>query len=87
MSLEGPGEVAVFAYDNHSFVLESFLDEEVTVKVILPPGTGTLSEIDTGLEISGVERKAPVFRNRKFGKDVEAFEVRIKPHSFRAFAY
>ncbi len=87
VSLEGPGDLSIFVYDNNSFVVESFLDEEVTVNAILPPEAVTLNEINSDIEIKGSERKAPVFRNRKFGKDVSVFEIKIKPHSFRAFKF
>lgn len=85
--LEGPGEVSLFVYDNGSFVLESFLDEEALVRVLLDPDIHQLSDISTGEKISGIARNAPVFRDRKFGKDVYVFELKIKPHSFRAFTY
>lgn len=83
--LEGPGEVSLFTYDNRSFVLESFLDEEVAVRVLVDPDVIELSEVSTGELISGTERLAPEFRGIKFGKDVKVFELKIKPHSFRAF--
>lgn len=35
VTVEAPGEVCLFGYDNNSFVLESFLDKEVTIKILL----------------------------------------------------
>jgi hypothetical protein len=83
--LEGPGEVSLFLYDNHSFVLESFLDEEVVVRVTAAPEFHQLTDVSSGEKIKGTERTAPEFRGIKFGKDVNVFELKIKPHSFRAF--
>ena len=85
--LEGPGEVSLFLYDNGSFVLESFLDEEVVVRVKVDPEIHQLTEVSTGEIISGTERNAPSFGDRKFGKDVYVFELKIKAHSFRAFTF
>lgn len=83
--LEGPGEVSLLIYDNNSFVVESFLDETVTVKILLDPGVTEVTDVMSGEKLSGAQRIAPVFMGRKFGKDVNVFEMEIKAHSFRAF--
>lgn len=87
MKLEGPGEVSLFVYDNNSFVVHSFLDEEVTINVLLDRNVAEITDIASGEKIQGILREAPVFRNRKLGVDTMVFEVTIKPHSFRAFVY
>ncbi len=87
VQIEGPGEVSLMVYDNHSLVVESFLDEEVTIKILLNNENETLQNIATKEIIMGTERKAPVFRNRKYGKDVTVYEVNLEPHSFKAFKF
>lgn len=87
VQIEGPGEVSLFVYDNRSFVVESFLDHEVSINIILEKGTGEITEIGKGITIGGQERPAPVVWGRKTGKDVSVFEVKLKPHSFRAFRF
>ena len=87
VSLEGPGEVSLFAYNNKSFVVESFLDKEVTIKILLDKDVEQITNIDTGEITKGTVRIAPSFRNRKFGKDVSVFEVTLKPHSFKGFTF
>ena len=87
VQLEGPGEVSLFAYDNHSFVVHSFLDEEVTVKVCINRETELITDAATGEKLKGQWREAPVRRNRKVGQDAALFTVSLKPHSFRAFTY
>jgi hypothetical protein len=83
--LEGPGEVSLFLYDNGSFVVESFLDETVTVRVVADPGITEVTDIISGEKVAGTIRNAPSFMGRKFGKDACVIEMGIKPHSFRAF--
>ncbi|HDR51014.1 MAG TPA: hypothetical protein ENN90_05240 [Mariniphaga anaerophila] len=85
VKLEGPGEVSLFVYDNNSFVVHSFLDEEVTISVLLDRNATEITDIASEEKIEGTLREAPVFRNRKMGEDAKVFEVKIKPHSFRAF--
>lgn len=83
--LEGPGEVSLFLYDNGTFVVESFRDEIVKVRVLLDPGTTEVRDLMSDQKITGTQRIAPEFRGRKFGKDVSVIEMEIMPHSFRAF--
>ncbi|MGM0619720.1 MAG: hypothetical protein ACQETJ_01625 [Bacteroidota bacterium] len=87
VKMEGPGEVSLFVYDNNSFVVHSFLDEEVTFNVLLGKTAAEIIDIASGEKIKGTMREAPVFRNRKMGEDAMVFEVKIKPHSFRAFTF
>jgi hypothetical protein len=84
--LEGPGEVSLFLYDNGSFIVESFLDEPVTVNVLLDPGMAGITDLQTGEGVEGSMRYAPVFRGRKFGEDKYVLELELKPHSFRAIS-
>ena len=85
--LEGPGEVSLFTYDNGSFVVESFLDEKVSVNVLMDPDIQELTDVMSGAKIWSTPRIAPEFMGRKFGKDVSVFQLEIMPHSFRAFTY
>ena len=87
VSIEGPGEISLFVYDNHSFVVESFLDREVTFHVLLDKEFTQITNVGTDETTKGNLREAPSFRNRKLGKDVTVFEVTLKPHSFKAFKY
>jgi hypothetical protein len=85
--LEGPGEVSIFLYDNGTFVVESFLDESVDVRVLMNPEIQEVTDLMSGQKISGTIRIAPEFRGLKFGKDMSVIELEIKAHSFRAFNY
>ena len=87
VNLEAPGEVSLFVYDNNSFVVESFLDKEITVKILLDKETKQIINIDSGEKMEGTARVASSFRNRKFGKDATVFEVALKPHSFKGFSF
>jgi len=87
VSIEASGEVSLFAYDNNSFVVESFLDKEVTIKVLLDKNVKQITNVVTGETTKGIVRMAPAFRNRKFGKDASIFEVTLKPHSFKGFRF
>lgn len=85
--LEGPAEVSLFEYDNNSFVAESFLDHEVTVRFVMDIKTKQITEVLSGRVIKGTDRLAPAFMNRKFGSDASVFEITLNPHSFKAFKF
>ncbi|MFW6287834.1 MAG: hypothetical protein ACOC2J_03695, partial [bacterium] len=42
--LEAPAEVSLFVYNNNSFVVESFLHEEVSVKIVLDKNIGQVTD-------------------------------------------
>lgn len=84
---EGPSEVSLFVYDNSTFIVESFLDEEVKIKIIFGEKTDKIVEVITGDKIETDFKEAMSFRGRKFGVDTYSVEVTLKPHSFKAFSF
>ncbi|HVO12314.1 MAG TPA: glycoside hydrolase family 5 protein [Vicinamibacteria bacterium] len=80
--LSGPSRVALFAYDNGSFVVHSFLPQAVAVDVIVGERGATLVELGSvprmprgvGPELPGQPRP-----------DGTAFTVFLQPHVSRAF--
>jgi hypothetical protein len=85
--LDGPSQVAMFVYDNDTFIVESFRDEPVDVKIVADIRIGKLSDILTGEGLTG---EAISTQPRRMGQpaptaDKTAFKMTIKPHSFRVF--
>jgi hypothetical protein len=91
--LDGPSHVALFAYDNNTFVVQSFRDDptEVTVSV-LDPSTKRLRDLVTNVALNpqplppdpdprGFRRRRGPNRERRV-----AFTVHVPPHSYAAFA-
>jgi hypothetical protein len=88
--LEGPANVSLFAYNNGTFVVESFLDQPVTVRVIA--GSGHLENLTTGVTSSGdpvtpaggffafPPRPGTTPPPTQYG-----YELQVQPHSFVAF--
>lgn len=87
--LEGPAKVSLFEYDNGTFVVESFLDSPVAVRV-----SGKfehLQNLTTGVTLAG-EPLAPTGLARFFRRPGApeppkqyGYDLRIEPHSFVAF--
>jgi len=85
--LDAPSQVSLFVYDNHTFVVQSFLDKPAQVMVSVLGTYKHLRDLATGQVIGG-KAAAPI---RSFGRTVETpqrteFQIEVKPHSFVAFA-
>ena len=87
--VDGPSQVALFAYDNNAFIVESFLTAETDVKVSVTKGFTKLRNLVTGEEITGQEQEQPpgFERNRQFlGENRISFNVHLLPHCYVVFA-
>jgi hypothetical protein len=70
---DGPAKVALYEYDNGTFVLESFNNEAVTVQVAVAAADATLRNLATGALLQRTPSAAD-------------FAVRIPAHSYVAFS-
>jgi len=72
--LQGPSQVSLFAYDNDTYVVHSFLDRMGTVELSADGKDVTLVDLLTGAAVPGQARG-----------DATVFPVFLEPHSYRAF--
>jgi hypothetical protein len=85
VQMDAPAKVSLFAYDNNSFVVESYLDEPAQVHVQVRGSSLHLRNLATGEIVQGkamVEPGSP--RNSRAPRAEFRFDV--APHSFVAFA-
>ena len=75
MRLQGPSRVSLFAYDNDTYVVHSFLDRMGSVELVADGRDVTRSSTC---------RRAPSCRARR-AADETVFTVFLEPHSYRAF--
>ena len=88
--VDAPAGVSLFAYDNHTFVVQSFLDKQASVTANLPEGTAKLSNLSAGETLSPAAQ--PAHSEAQFGPPTPGpryarFTFLVKPHSFVAFRY
>ncbi|OHB56151.1 MAG: hypothetical protein A2173_01140 [Planctomycetes bacterium RBG_13_44_8b] len=87
--VDAPSQVALFVYDNETFIVESFLPEPVDVSIVVTKKTSGLRDILTGeiLSASAAPSGQPMFGRRGRGGDGNriVFNAQIKPHSYRVF--
>jgi hypothetical protein len=80
--LDAPAKVSLFAYDNSSFVVESFLDMPTSVTISTSGSATHLRNASTGQVVEG--KPAPKPRNSRAPQRTQ-FTFEIQPHSFAAF--
>jgi hypothetical protein len=81
--LEAPAKVSLFAYDNGSFLVESFRDQPVAVTVLVPEGTA-LTNLVTGERPAQTPREMPSRHSN--AARLSAYRVEVQPHSYLVFA-
>jgi hypothetical protein len=86
--LDGPSQIALFAYDNGAFVVESFLPNEASVRVTVKGKFAQLRNLVTGEVIPSYVPEPPKgFRRRRMDSTPKSyFLVPMLPHSYSAFA-
>ncbi len=85
--LEAPSKVALFVYDNGTFIVESFNDEPVEVRIITEPETKSLTDMESGKVLQAVEQTKPqTFFPRYRPKENRCeFTITLMPHSYKAY--
>jgi hypothetical protein len=86
--VDGPSQVALFVYDNNTFIVESFLPEIVDVNIVTDKRISKLRDVLSGEELSGKAPPEPPMRARRWQRqenDKLIFNTQVKPHSYRVF--
>jgi hypothetical protein len=78
--LEGPAKIALYAYDNNTFIVESFLPHLEMVRISVDKRFTKLRDL-TGAGGGMFGRTAP-----QLVGDRMVFETMVRPHSYRVFA-
>ena len=83
--INGPNQIALFVYDNNTFIVESFLDEAAEVEILIDPKFSKLIDSPAGKALSGERLTPRNFWGMQIGEDAMKYITQIKPHSFRVF--
>ncbi len=85
--IEGPSNVSLYVYDNGTFIVESFLDEPVTINVRTDENISKLNDLIDGSLINEFKPLDPpvTMSYRNMPAPSNTFKVTIMPHSYRAF--
>jgi hypothetical protein len=88
VQLDAPAQVSLFAYDNHTFVVESYRDEPTQVTVSLPGTSAKLRNLATEEAIYPTPPPPPQpnTRHPRHESPHTDFLVEVPAHSFIAYA-
>jgi hypothetical protein len=84
--IDAPAQVSLFAYDNGTFVIQSFRPEAVQVSVSIARANGKLRNIVSNEMPAAEPQSAPDRRAAPQAAPRTSFKVRIPAHSYAAFA-
>jgi len=87
VEIDAPSKVSLFAYDNNTFVVESYLDTPSQVTVSTAGSTAKLRNLATGEVVAASKpaRDAGTARRHPTQQQRAEFHIEIAPHSFVAF--
>ena len=85
--LDGPAQVALFAYDNGAFIVQNFSDTAADVKISTLGNAAKLKNLVTGETLEGQlpPPRSWNWRNENTEERV-SFGTRLPPHSYAVFA-
>jgi len=87
VQLEAPSQVSLFAYDNQTFIVESFADRKMDATVAITGNVAKLKNLVTGEVIgSGPAPAKPQRQRLAFGPPRTSFKISVEPHSYLAFS-
>jgi hypothetical protein len=87
LRIDAPSKVSLFLYDNGTFIVESFLDDPVTIKIHAKEGIEKITDILTGSVINKQPpaSQSPFARRGRADDKVNVFSVTLMPHSYKVF--
>ncbi len=88
VKVDGPSQIALFMYDNNTFIVENFLAKEAEVKISALGNFTKLENLQTG-ETLAKEAQPELRRQRNNGANAgenrSSFKVHVAPHSYEVF--
>jgi hypothetical protein len=89
-TMNAPGQVSLMEYDNHTFVVQSFRDEPVTLTVSVAGSANQLQNLVTGEKVqASAPSPAPPRRGNRAIPGAPrrtSFQIKVLPHSFEAYS-
>jgi len=88
LRIDAPAKVGLFLYDNNTFIVESFLDEPVTIKINAKEGIEKITDLLNGAVIEKMPQDntpRPFGYRFKLDDKNNIFEITLPPHSYRVF--
>jgi len=86
VQMDAPSQVSLFAYDNNTFITQSFLPTETDETITAPAGFTHLHNLVTGEVLQGQTPRGGRGGRGYVGPARSTFTVHLLPHSYAVFA-
>lgn len=87
VQIEGPANISLYAYDNNTCIVESFLPQATEMKIITSRDYTRLTDLQSNESIPGTVRSPQRSWFQPKNEGTNAFSIILKPHSFRVFKF
>ena len=77
MYIEGPSKVSLFLYDNGTFIVESFRDEPVTIRLVTNKKIEAVKDMLEGSRVEKLPESQRDHANR--------YLITLMPHSYKVY--
>jgi hypothetical protein len=84
--MDGPSQISLFAYDNNTFIVESYLPSETDVKVSVKGDCTHLKNLVTGEILSAQAQPGSKRWTQANEENSTSFAVHLLPHGYQVFA-
>jgi hypothetical protein len=85
LRIDAPALVSLFAYDNHTFIVESYRAAPATVRIYVKGGASRLIDVASGQSLPPAPAITP---GPAPGEESEtSFVVQLPPHSYRVYQF
>ena len=80
-------KVSLFLYDNDTFIVESFLDEPVTFKVVTPKENTKIQDMVTNKKLSADPKSEVPAGRMRFAMPEQGnkYTITLQPHTYQVF--
>jgi hypothetical protein len=85
MTLMGPSKVSLFLYDNNTFVVESFNDKPVEIKMVLNDKVNSITNIESAKIIEMEVIPEIKFWGHVFAPEKYSYTIKLPTHSLKTF--
>ena len=87
VSIEGPSNISLYLYDNNTFIVESFSDNETTLKIVTSDKYSKITDLSTNQVFPGERSRLWSYIRNGSSQQKNRYSITLKPHSFRAFSF
>jgi len=85
VQVEGSSKISLYVYDNNTFIVESFLDQETAVKIVTSTQFNRITDLNSSQVFNAETRMPRMSYIEKSRGPKSVYSITVKPHSFRVF--